>query len=148
MLTTIEKVILLQAVDVFADVPTANLAYIAAIAEEVSFAAGTTIFSEGDPATAMFFVLDGRVSLQRDGNEIAVAEANQGFGVWALFDEERRVVTATTVTAVRLLRIESESFAEILADHAEIAQFLLKTLTRRLRSIMERLQLEHGRRPA
>lgn len=146
MLTTIEKVILLQAVDDFAGVSTADLAYIAAIAEEVSLEAGVRVFGEGDIASAMYLVIDGRVSLKREGNEIASAGPNQAFGVWALFDEERRVVTAVTETEARVLRIDRDNFAEILADHSQIAQSLLQTLSRRLRGIMDRVQIDRNPR--
>jgi CRP-like cAMP-binding protein len=146
MLTTIEKVILLQAVDDFAGVTTADLAYIAAIAEEKSFEAGVRVFGEGDIASAMYLVIDGRVSLNREGSEIAGVGPNQAFGVWALFDEERRVVTAIAETETRVLRIDRDNFAEILADHAQIAQSLLQTLSRRLRGIMDRVQIDRNTR--
>ncbi len=146
MLTTIEKVMLLQAVDDFAGVPTVDLAYIAAIAEEVTFDAGKQVFGEGEPPNAMFLVVDGSVSLKRLGKEIAVVGPNQAFGVWALFDEERRVVTAIAETETRALKVDREAFAEILADHAQIAQALLQTLSRRLRAIMERVQVDRDSR--
>ena len=45
MLTTIEKVIALQDVDVFSQVSTEELGYLAAIAVEETHAAGTTIYA-------------------------------------------------------------------------------------------------------
>lgn len=50
MLTTIEKVLLLQGVDILVDTETENLAKIAAIAREVRFEEGATIFKEGEPS--------------------------------------------------------------------------------------------------
>lgn len=145
MLTTIEKVIRLQEVDIFASVPTGDLAYVAAIAEEITFAADAQIFAAGDAADAMYLVLDGKVRLHRDGEEIAVAVIGAAFGTWSLFDEEQRVVGATALVESRLLCITREAFVDILADHGELAQAILRTLSRRLRSIVERV---HWDRPA
>ncbi len=145
MLTTIEKVIRLQDVDIFANVASGDLAYVAAIAEEVNIAAGAQIFAVGDAADAMYLVLEGRVRLHRDGEEIALADAGVAFGTWSLFDEEQRVVGATAVIESRLLCITREAFVDILADHGELAQAILRTLSRRLRNIVERV---HWDRPA
>ena len=140
MLTVIEKVIFLQNIDVFADVPTEQLALLAAIAEEVSFTKGDVIYKENDPADALYLVLEGRVQLQRGDQEIAVAQSKEAFGTWALFDEEPRVVTAMAAEDVSLLQIDREDFIDLLADHVQIAQGVLKTIAKRLRSLMERVR--------
>ena len=60
MLTVIEKVIFLQNVEVFSDVPTEDLAYLAAIAEEVEFKNGEEVFKENEPSDALYLVLEGQ----------------------------------------------------------------------------------------
>jgi len=95
MYTTIEKVIFLQNVDVFSTVPTEQLAYVAAIAEEVSYLENDDIYETSTPSDALYLVIEGRVKLHRDGDEITTAVAGEAFGTWALFDDEPRVTTAT-----------------------------------------------------
>ncbi|MEE8577528.1 MAG: cyclic nucleotide-binding domain-containing protein, partial [candidate division Zixibacteria bacterium] len=63
MLTVIEKVIFLQNVDVFDHVPTEQLAYLAAVAEEVTYEAGTDVFKEDDPSDSLYLILEGQVRL-------------------------------------------------------------------------------------
>ena len=63
MLTTVEKVIFLQDIDFFEFTQTEDLAYIAAITEEVRIKAGSTIYKEGEDSDSMYLVLDGRVRL-------------------------------------------------------------------------------------
>ena len=140
MLTTIEKVIFLQNVEVFVDVPTEDLAYLAAIAEEVEFKEGEDIFKEDEPSDALYLVLEGRVRLHRDEKEIIIAEAKDPFGTWALFDEEPRVVTATPLMNTRLLRIDREDFFDLLADHIQITQGVFKTVVKRMRSLLDAVQ--------
>ncbi len=139
MLTTIEKVIYLQSIDVFSDVPTEQLALLAAIAEEDSYIKGDDIYKENDAADALYMVLDGKVRLHRDGNTIQVAGEKNAFGTWALFDEQPRVVTATADDDCHLLRIDREDFIDLLADHVQIAQGVIKTVARRLRGLVERV---------
>lgn len=142
MLTTIEKVILLQGVDVFSQVPTEQLAYIAAIASEVSFPASAVIYHENDPADSLYLVIEGAVRIHKEAEEITVASANHAFGTWALFDEETRLLTATVIEDSRLLKIDREDFVEILADHVQVSQGILRTLAGRLRNIVDRVHID------
>lgn len=137
MLTVIEKVIFLQNVDVFADVPTEDLAYLAAIADEVNIKSGEEIFRENEPSDALYLVLDGKVRLHRDGKEITTAASKEAFGTWALFDQAPRVVTATAASDCQLLRIDREDFYDLLAGHVQITQGVFKTVVNRLRNLME-----------
>ena len=73
MLTTIEKVITLQEVDVFEHLTTEDLAHLAFIAEEIEYPEGTLIFREGSLADSMYLVLEGRVLLQQGEQEVMVA---------------------------------------------------------------------------
>lgn len=144
MLTVVEKVIFLQNIDVFSEVPTEQLASLAAIAEEVSYLKGDVIYKENEYSDALYLVLDGRVRLHRDDKDIAVAENKEAFGTWALFDEEVRLVTATAEEDSHLLRIDREDFVDLLADQVQIAQGVIKTVARRLRNLIDRVEKDHG----
>ncbi len=142
MLATIEKVIFLQNVEIFQDVASEQLVYLAAIAEEDSFSENSNIYNTDDPSDAMYLVLNGKVRLHRDGEEVTVAGKNDAFGTWALFDEEPRVVTATAVEDSKLLRIYREDFYDLLADNIQITQGVFKTLVKRMRKLIEHVNLD------
>ncbi len=144
MLTAIEKVILLQNIDIFEKVPTEQLAYLAAIAREIEFLEGDTVYREQDRAEAMYLVLEGAVRLHQSELEITVARARDAFGTWALFDEQPAVVTATALEDTRLLRVEREDFIDLLADHVQITQGVLKTMAGRLRGLASRVGYEQS----
>lgn len=139
MLTTVEKVIFLQDIDIFEFTSTEDLAHIAAITDEVEFQAGETIFEEGEISDAMYMVIDGKVRLTRGDQEVMVAQKKDVFGTWALFDDEPRVATATILENSRLLHIDKEDFIDLLADHVAITQSVLKTMVKRLRNLMTRI---------
>jgi CRP-like cAMP-binding protein len=148
MFTTIEKVIFLQNVDVFSHVSTEQLAYVAAITEEVSYLENDTIFEAGQPSDALYLVLEGVVRLHRDGEEITTAKAKDAFGTWSLFDDEPRVATATAVEDSRLLRIDREEFHDLLSDHTEITQAVLKNIAGRMRGLIDRVGPGPANRPS
>ncbi len=136
MLTVVEKVIFLQHVDVFSEISTEQMAYLAAIVEEVSFAREKTIYQVQDPSDAIYLVLEGQVRLHRNNIEITVIGPQQAFGTWALFDEEPRVATATTLEDTRLLRVNRDDFIDLLSDHVQITQGVLRALSNRLRGLI------------
>lgn len=136
MLTTIERVIILQDIDVFEQLTTEELAQLASIAEEVQFPPNTVIYSEGGIPDSMYLVLEGRVLLHQDQREVMTAGGKDTFGTWALFEDEPRVVTATTLEQSRLLRIDKEDFVDLLADNVRITQGILKALVQRVRRLV------------
>jgi len=139
MLTAVEKVLFLQDVDIFEYTSTEDLSHIAAITDETEIKANEIIFKEGEFPDAMYIVSEGKVNLSRAGQEVMVAGHKDVFGTWALFDDEPRVATATTLEDTRLLRIDKEEFIDLLADHVAITQSILKSMVKRLRKLMTRI---------
>lgn len=139
LLSTIDKVIALQDVDVFSQVSSEELAYLAAIVAEETHEEGAAIYAEGDPANAMYLVISGRVRLHRDDLEITVSGAGEAFGTWALFDDEPRLSAATALEASHLLRLDKDAFIDLLADNIEITEGVLKALVGRVRGLIGRL---------
>ena len=139
MLTTIERVIALQDVDIFSQVSTEHLAYLAAIAQEENVVAGTVVFAARDPAGAMYLVVEGRVRLHLDQLEINVVGPGDAFVTWALFDDEPRVSAATALEDSLLLRLDKEDFIDLLADNVDITQGVLKALVKRVRGLLGRV---------
>ena len=139
MLTTVEKVLFLQEIDIFEYTSTEDLSHIAAITEESELQKDEIIFQEGDLPDAMYMVINGQVRMTRAGEEVMVAGAKDVFGTWALFDDEPRVATATTLEGTRILRIDKEDFIDLLADYVAITQSILKTMVKRLRKLMTRI---------
>ncbi len=137
MLTIVERVILLQEVDAFEDVPTDCLSRIAAAAEELEYSKGEALFKEGEPACSMFLVVEGRVRVVKGAEEVMTAGPGEALGAWSLFGDERRLATATAEKASLLLRIGREDFLDVLADDVNVAQGLLLSLVRRLRALVE-----------
>ncbi|MCB2210730.1 cyclic nucleotide-binding domain-containing protein [bacterium] len=138
MLTTVEKVIFLQDIDVFQSISTSDLAYLAAITEEMEADEGRVLFKEGDASDSMYMVIEGTVRLLRNDTEVMTAGFKDVFGTWALFDDEPRMVRAEVTEHARLLRIEKDDFIDLLADHVQITQGVFKAMVGRLRGLASR----------
>ena len=138
MLSTIEKAILLEQVDHFDVVDAEQLAAIASIAEELTVDDGDFVYRAGDAGDSMFLVVDGTVALCRGDDEIATADSTQSFGTWTLFEAEPRMVSARAKGSCHLLRIDREDFADLMAEDIDVAQSLLRSIARRLRTLASR----------
>ncbi len=88
MLSTIEKVLLLQDVEILKSVSTEHLGHVAAITEEIEFQEGEIIYNEGESATSMYVVISGEIRLHRGEQDVMIAKPKTTIGVWALFEEE------------------------------------------------------------
>ena len=139
MYTTVEKVLFLQRVPVFASVPGEDLVTLARSAVVMTLHEGDVIFREGEPGGAMYLVISGSVRLTVRGREVAELSPNDVFGEQSIFDQEPRATTATVVKPTELLRVSAEDFHEAVRETVEIAEAVIRVLNRRLRETDRRL---------
>lgn len=138
MISTVEKVLFLKSIDLFSQIPGEDLSQIAQITDEVRFQEGDEIFLEGAPGDTLYFIIQGEVRIHHGRQEVAVLGERQVFGEMALLDSEPRSASVSAVCDLTLLKIVREDFNEILAEKVEIAQGIIKVLTRRLRDTLSR----------
>jgi len=129
----IEKVLLLKKSQIFENCGETDLLEIAAVCEEIEEEKNITVFSKGDDGNCMYFIYRGEVLIHDNNNRLAVLGENEIFGELSLLDFEQRSASATTLTDCYLLKIDQESFYDILASNTEILKGIMKTICRRLR---------------
>jgi CRP-like cAMP-binding protein len=131
----IEKVFLLQQVDLLQGARSAHIALLASIAEEIDIPADSVVLAAGAVPDAMYVVTRGSIQLHGVGHDI-VAGPEHAFGTWALIDDQPTQVEARTLEPSRLLRVTREDFHDLLADHPELAIGILRGLARRVRRLV------------
>jgi CRP-like cAMP-binding protein/HEAT repeat protein len=136
MLSTMERVIILKSVDIFARTPDEVLADVASILGEVHLPAGTTIFEKGDPGTSMYIIVSGRVQVQDGEHTLAELADRDVFGEMALLDPEPRVASISALEDTELLSLHQEPFNALMAGQVEVARGVIGVLTRRLRGCL------------
>ena len=137
-LNIIEKVIALEAVDLLKNLSAEQLSRIASIAKEISYPPGKLIIGPATTIDALLVILEGAVSISRDGIELHVAHQNEVLGAWALFDPEPMSVTAKTIEDTRVLSISRDDFYDLLSDNTEITASIFAMLVKRFRQLVER----------
>lgn len=135
-LTPVDKVLCLQNVDIFRHATTEMLAFIASIAKETVLIPKQTIFEEEDISDAMYVVVHGQVRLEKRGTEVMVATAGQSVGTWALLDHQPRLMTATAIDSVLLLKIGRDDFYDLLSDHEEITPAMFRAIIERVHTLI------------
>jgi len=105
----------------------------------VKYARSAVIFSQGDPATDVFYIQQGSVKLSvlsRTGKEAVVAILGPGdfFGEGCLAGQPRRMATASALGVSTVLVVEKPQMLEMLHTQPTLAaRFLSHMLTRNIR---------------
>lgn len=142
-ISTVEKVLFLKSIDLFSQIPGEDLSQVALITDEVQFDTGEEIVRQGDNGQTLFLIIAGKVRIHVTGvaDDLAVLGERGVFGEMSLLDNEPRSASVTAMTDVVCLKIERDDFNEILAEKSEIAQGVIKVLTRRIRDTLDRQRL-------
>ncbi len=141
-MTILEKVLALSEMELFQAVPTDELSLLATIASEEAFDRGEQIIVENEPADSLFLLLSGEATLSRSGKTVSSVRKNDVLGAWALLEVEPYLVTATATQPVEVLQIDRESFYDLISDHPEVTQGILRSLVKKVRRLLEPLEKE------
>ena len=99
-----------------------------------SYKAGEVIFREGDPATELFIIKEGRVDILSGNKLLDSIDGNGIFGEMALIDAAPRSASAIAASDVTVVPISEKQFLFLVSQTPFFALNLLKVLARRLRA--------------
>ena len=133
MLLTIERVLILKSVDIFAETQEGVLAQVAEIIEEVEFEADQTIVEEGDVGRSMYIIVRGRARIHIEGRVLEEITEGSVFGELAALDPEPRSASVTALGDVLLFRLDHNALFELMAEHIDVVHGIVRVLCQRLR---------------
>jgi CRP-like cAMP-binding protein len=139
MLSTIEKVIILKSVNIFAETLDEILADVAQVCEEVAICAGEAVFEKGDTGDSLYIIVSGKVRVHDGEHTLNFLGERDVFGEMALLDPEPRSASVTAAEDTQLLRLGQEPFFELMEDRMEVARGIIKVLSRHLRARVQDL---------
>lgn len=102
-------------------------------ADSTAFAAGQTIFSEGQPGDLMFVVKGGEVDVVVHGKVVETLGAGGILGEMALIDRNPRSATAVAKTDCDLVPINEGRFQFLVQQTPYFAIEVMRVLANRLR---------------
>lgn len=94
-----------------------SLSRLAAVVERRDYADGQAIFAEGDPGDSMYFLVEGRVRIEKQAGAkaghtktLSILEAGDYFGEMALLEQKPRSAAALADGGALVLRLSREAF--------------------------------------
>ena len=118
---------------------------LARVAHRYRYGAGQRIVTQGDTGDSFYVILSGQVKvsvMSPEGQEaiLVVLDAGEGFGEFALLDDQPRSATIEATLPTGAVALRKGDFTRLLRQMPDIAIGLLKVLTKRLRDTDQLVQ--------
>lgn len=136
VLNPMTRLPVLRPVSIFRGLSKQALFSVARKATEVTYPAGATVVSEGDPGDSMGIIVAGEVDVCKGENVVATLKAGDYFGELALIDGEPRTATVVAKEDLTLLTVQSDEFDVLLAD-PYFARAVMRNLAQRFREVQD-----------
>lgn len=141
----LDRVFLLQNVQLFRGLSVDDLAAVAAITTEGHAEPRHVIYEEGQLGDSMYVITSGEIHLLRGGNTLLDLHAGDSFGQTSILDGGPRPVMAKAGDeGVDFVRIERQPLLDLMADRPELMNGLFVELAARIRELIKLSQLEGG----
>ncbi|MDA8870446.1 cyclic nucleotide-binding domain-containing protein [Rhizobiaceae bacterium] len=133
-----DEVDLLRSIPVLATLPANKLKLLAFASDRVCWAAGETLFKQGDDADAAYIVIAGEadvlVSAESGGEPSKVAELgpNAFVGDMAILSDIQRTATIRAASQLDTLRIRKDHLIDMMKDSPALSMAVLQDLVQRL----------------
>jgi len=108
------------------------------------YAADEYIFREGDVSQNLFYILGGRVRMEKSAGKSKKILAEMGpgeyFGEMAALIQAPRTASARTLSESHIAVISGETLRSVLRESDEVSLFMLKEFSKRIRHTNEKLE--------
>jgi potassium-dependent mechanosensitive channel len=132
-LTNLQKAELLQELEPFSEASVEDLYRLAAIAQEVEFAAGQIIYHQDDFGDAFYLIVQGRMECYSESaGKRDVLAAGEAVGLASVLTRENRTMSAQTLEDTFALAIGAEDFYNLLSCNVEITVSLIKYFVKKV----------------
>ena len=140
-----ERVLLLKNSNIFSEVKTEDLRYVAHALEDEMYAKGDRVFDIDERGDQMYLIQSGKVGISTDTNPrsqefVATLEAGNVFGEMNLLDDLPRSATAHILEDAHILSLEKERLNQLIINYPGISFGIMKSLSLRLRETTTKLQ--------
>jgi CRP/FNR family transcriptional regulator, cyclic AMP receptor protein len=125
----------LRNVSLFQGCSTKELEKIAKASDEITMSAGTLIVDQGQTGREAFIVLEGTVTVKRNGKKVASLGPGTVVGELSLLDHGPRTATVICETECTLLLLSQRHFMAVVDDVPALSHKLLATLAGRIRDL-------------
>ncbi len=132
------KVNILKRMPVFQHLSYVELVEVLNVSDVRSFAVGDVLFEEGEPGEELFIVIEGQVSIQKAGLDLAQLGPGGHFGEMSIMDKGRRSARVVTQERTKAIVVGRRPLFALMRRDKDIAVKLLwcfvQVLNQRLRA--------------
>ena len=132
---TIDKVLLLHEVALFAAVPHQELVAVAALLTESWASPGERIFSKGDLGQCLYLIDSGAVSVHDGVRVLNQLGPKRYFGEMSILDARPRSADLTAVEPSHLFRLDQADFHTLMMSRPEIVHAINRALCQEVRRL-------------
>lgn len=125
----------LKNVPLFSSCSQKDLEKIAKNGEELTMPAGTLIVDQGQTGREAFVVLEGTVTVKRNGKKVASLGPGAVVGELSLLDHGPRTATAVCETDCTLLLLSQRHFMAVVDEVPALSHKLMASLAGRIREL-------------
>jgi hypothetical protein len=122
----------MRSMPMFAPLPLTALEQLARSLDQVSFAAGEVIVTQGEPGDCFYLIESGSVEIIHDGHRETTLDAGDGFGEIALLSDRPRTATVAALEPVEGFRLPRGAFLEAVTGSPQGAIAADALVSRRL----------------
>lgn len=105
--------------------------------DAVEVAAGTVLFTEGEPGDVMYALVDGHIDVTLHGAHLETLGPGSILGEMALVDASPRSSTAVAKEASRVVPVDRHRFTFLVHEHPTFALQVMGVMAERLRRANE-----------
>jgi len=123
-----------RSIPFFEEIETEQLDQLITKIKLINFDENTVIFKQGEVAENMYILAQGKVKVEKDGEEIAELNEGDFFGEMALISAIPRNATVTTNTKCLCISLSQSNFLELVSTDPSIALKVSKAVVKRVDS--------------
>ena len=146
MVAPLQRILYLKRLPTFSTLPGSELAAIAEHAEERFFSAGSVLMEEGQPVSAVYFVIEGALDVHRHGRIVGRVGPGAGVGGLGLFARDPDGARVTAAADTLALELEADTLLEVFEDRFPILHHFLRDVSRQIIDFVVRLRLDPAAR--
>ena len=111
-----------------------NLKTVAQLGQQTTWAKGKSGVVEGSTAAAFYVILDGAVTVTKDGKQLARLQDDDFFGEVALLTGGERTATVTALIETHLFALSRSTFSTLVKTNSALAMQLMAAMVERTES--------------
>jgi signal transduction histidine kinase len=131
---------LLSRIDLFETFPPTTLRQVAQECTTLSLQPRAVLFEHGSSGSSLYIVVDGGLEVFRSDRVIANISRNEYIGELSLLDPGVRAASVRAVGPTVLVELSQEAFEHYLRKEPEPLAAMMRTITRRLRGMLDDTQ--------